>query len=63
MKPTMKLRFVIRGDDYRAGKTEHGDVVELHDVKILQQWWKGNENEHPYLKGEWRDVGIEDEVN
>ena len=57
MTPTMKLRFVERGTDYWAGRTEHGDKVELR-IRVLQQWWEEFE-EHIYVGGEWRDVPFE----
>ncbi len=59
MTPTNKLRFVVRGDVFNAGETEHGDRVDLFDVRILQQWWE-NEAYPPTFKGEWRDVPVED---
>jgi hypothetical protein len=68
MKPTAKLRFVERDSYSKNG--EH--FTHPHKVRILQQWWEtvpmgtvnlGWTGEIPLgeVKGEWRDIPIEEE--
>jgi hypothetical protein len=58
MIATNKLRFVERVHPYMAHQI----------VCILQQWWDnpydfGDDPDVPRLKGEWRDIPIEQEKN
>jgi hypothetical protein len=66
MTPTPKLRFVERF----VPAPEHGDGIGKR-VRILQQWWEqkgmtmnmgwGGEMPIGEIKGEWRDVPLEEE--
>jgi sucrose-6-phosphate hydrolase SacC (GH32 family) len=61
MTPTNKLRFVDRGEDYYAGRTEHGDRVDLNSRRVLQQWHEYEIVVGGMNTGEWRDVPLENE--
>lgn len=58
MTPTLKLRFIVRLVPIT------GDTGLR--VRILQQWWDnpynfGDDPDVPRVKGEWRDVPLEEE--
>lgn len=58
MKPTNKLRWVIRKSWQRLIGPSDGNG----NVLILQQWWAVEFEGQETPKGEWRDVRIESEI-
>ena len=61
MKPTPKLRFIERDSYSRNG--EH--FVMPLKIRVLQQWWVDTDEVFDTvtkdIRGEWRDVPLEEE--
>jgi len=57
MKPTTKLRYLLKD-------MENDLVLEKHQEIVLQQWWSNADSVKMgpvhMIKGEWRDVPVDD---